>query len=264
MQTFNPFIRVTMMPNFATGHIIQWKIDPTFAESEPYTYIVECSQVPTFSELSYTFPSTTDFSAVDDKNEKQAIYVDLYYRVKLTTADGNTYYSKSVIFGSGQDTRRQYKLAAEITRKELLRMRKFTGMDGFLLKRKSFGQVRKDSVDPITGTPITNNVTDFGTGIDGGYFDPIKVVFSYEDDDTKRGYSADGFGVSESYTCSLRMVGFPAIDTYDILVDPISDARYIIKDVKTDSFPATAIPVVQVLTASQLPVTDPVYQIKVQ
>jgi len=216
---------------------------------------------PDFSEVHYTITTENEFFAVDDTNFKQAIFSDLWYRAKLETADHNTYYSKSVIFNADVETRRQYHMASEIVRKELLRLRRFTGIEGYLLKRKSFGKIRKDSVDPITGVPITDNTTDYGTGLDGGYFKPLKVLFAFEHNKLSRTLNQAGMGVSDVLDVSLRMIGHPLVETYDVLVDTIGYARYVVKATQSYTFPGTGIAIMQQLEASQVPYTDPIYQI---
>lgn len=257
----NPFVNAVMTPNFAQGHYIQWKLDSMFMESEPYIFTVEVSGTPDFSEIHYTLPPTESFFAVDDTNFRQAIYVDLYYRVKLETADKHTYYSKSMYFGSAMESRRSYRLASEIVRKELLRLRRYTGIDAYLLKRKAFGEVRKDEVDSITGAPITDNVSHFGTGLSGGYFKPLKVMFTYEDGNSSRTLDQAGLGVNDVNDVSLRMIGHPLVETHDVIVDTIGDARFLVKKATPTFFPGTCLNIVQKIEASQLPTTDTVYKI---
>lgn len=259
----NPFYQATVTPNFALGHLIQWKIDPMFMETEPYTYTVEVSGTPDFSEIVYTLDVEAPYFTLDKTNFRQANYVDMYYRVKLVTSDNNIYYSRTMIFGSMLEKRRPYRIATEIVRKEFLRLTRYAGVDAYLLKRKAFGEVRKDEVDPISGVPITDNVTHYGTGIVGGYFDPLKIWCSYEDGSYTRTLDQAGMGVNDVMDVSLRMIGYPSVETHDVIADTIGDARFIIKKVTPTYFPGTSICIVQKLEASYIPNTDPIYKIKV-
>lgn len=260
----NPFVQFTVVPNFALGHAVQWKIDHAFDDLEPYNFTVEVSGTPDFSEIHYTLDAKDSFFILDDTNFKQSIYVDVYYRVRLDTSDKNTYYSKTVFFGSQLENRRQYRMATEIVRKELLRLRKFTGVDAHLIKRKAFGKVRKDAVDPISGVPITDNVSDFGTGLDGGYYKPLPILVSYEDGKYSRLLNEAGLGVSDMMDLSLRTIGFPIIESHDVISDTIGDSRFLVKNVTPSVFPGTGIVIIQKLEVSYLPTTDPIYQIKVK
>lgn len=257
----NPFNLVTVSPNFALGHAIQWDIDSGFVESEPYEFVVEVSGVPDFTEIQYTLPPTDSFFILDDTKFKEATFIDIYYRVRLTTGDHNTYYSPVVEFGRILEYRRPYKIASEIVRKEFLRMKRYTGTPGYLLKRKAFGQVRKDSVDPISGVPITDNTSSFGTSFENGYFKPIKVLFSYEDRKFTRILNQTGMGVNDVKDVSLRLPGFPTVGTHDIIIDTDEDSRYLVKTATAITYPGTSIDMVQKLEASLIPPTDPVYQI---
>lgn len=258
---YNPFIKILLSPNFALGHVVEWMIDPVFMEAEPYTYEVEVSGSPKFDEIAYTFPSTTDFMAIDTTNSKQAVSVDTYYRIKLTTSDRNTYYSNTLLFGSDLEDRRRYHMASEIVRKELLRMRKFTGVEGYLLKQKPFGKVRKDSVDPISGVPVVDTTVDFGTGIDGGYFAPLKIMISYEDYQSSRVLNQEGLGTSDTVDISFRTLGFPLVESRDIIVDTRADQRFIVKRSAPVIFPGTSLILTQKLDTSLLPYSDNIYKI---
>lgn len=259
-----PFTRVTVSPNFAIGHLIQWKLDNSFAEAEPYNFIVEVSGAPDFSDVAYELPAGDMYFVVEAPGFKQAFEVDLYYRVKLTTGDNKVFYSQVIVFGATVENRRNYKLASEISRKELLRSRKYTGFGTYLLKRKTFGEVRQDAVDPISGAPITDNVSDFGTGLNGGYYSPVKIITSYEQGKQTRTLSEAGLGLNESFIVKMRMIGYPYVETQDIIVDGDTDERFIVKEVESIFFPGTSIVLIQTLTAGFVPYTDPIYKIQVK
>jgi len=252
-------------PNFALGHLIQWTIDPTFAESEPYKYTVEVSGTKDFSVIEYTIDGGNDTFFVTDKtNFRQTQILNTFYRVKLETNDNNTYYSRIVLFGTDIETRRNYRLASEIVRKETLRHKKFTGIGGYLLKRKQFGQVRIDSVDPISGVPIADNTTDYGTGLDGGYYGVVPILFTYENSNNEQTLNPAGLGVSDVNDYALRMVGHPIVEVKDVIIDRYADYRMIVKKVEPIVFPGTGIVLVQKIEASEIPATDNIYKIEIE
>jgi YHS domain-containing protein len=262
-MSYNPFIYAKLFPNFSEGHVIQWSLDPAFNEELPYTIIVEVSGTPIFDEIQYILPvEDNTFITYDKSNFKQNLASDTYYRVKLTTGNNNIYYSPTILFGIDQYSRREYRLALEITRKEMLRMRKFTGSPGQLLKRKVFGVVNKkvNEIDPISGIALTDNTEDFGTSIEGGYYSPIGIYFSTEE--TKQERNLTELGVNEIYTQSFRTIGYPTIDTYDIIVDSQNDQRWLVKDKQNYVFPSTEIVVVQTLRTQLIANTDHTYIIK--
>lgn len=260
-MAYNPIQNFYVNPGYAKGHFIQWKLDPVFSESLPYNYTVEVSGTPNFSELYYTLPVGDSFFAVDTTRTVQSFVDDHYYRVKLTTGDKRTYYSKHILLGGSMATRRQWKMAAEITRKEILRMSRFTGSTSWLLKRKNFGLTTKATVDPVTGAAMADNVSDFGVGLSGGYYDPLYILMTYEDVQQDRHQDPRGLGVIETRTVDIRMIGYPAVEIHDVIADSDDDKRYIVTAQNPTFFPSTDIIVIQQLKASLIPNTDPIYDI---
>lgn len=260
-MSYNPFKLVWLSPDFKDGHIIQWEIDPVFADPAPHKFTVEVSGTPDFSEIAYSIIVEDQPLAIDFKKFKQAWDDNTWYRVRLDTEKGS-YLSRTVLFGSSVELRRSYRLSREIMRKELVRM-KFTGERGWLLKRKIFGKVEENSVDEVTGQVLTDNTFDFGVGLEEGYYQPLLFKFSVEDGQWERKLNEVGLGVTEKYIVKIRAIGYPAISTYDVIVDSENNQRFIVRDVQHTHLPGTAIALVQEITAHLLPNTDTVYQIPV-
>lgn len=260
---YNPFTSIKLIPSYGIGHIIQWSIDPAFHISEPHQFIVEVSGTPDFSELLYTIKSGNSFSAIDDTNIKQSWTLDLYYRVRLI-AHREEFLSQNLAFSGSKYTRYTYINAREIMRKELLRMRKYTGSPVWLLKRKIHGkQLEDNTVDPVSGVPLTDQSGDYGSHFKDGYYDPLAFYASFEDLHATRTQQPEGLGMLEIFQRNFRTIGFPIIETYDIIVEPINDERYFVKDRQPFYFPSTDLIVVQTLECQLIPNTDPVYKINV-
>lgn len=261
---YNPFTFVKLIPSYGYGHVIQWGIDPVFGESDPHIFTVQVSGTPDFSELLYEIAVNNAFSALDDKNVKQSFTMDLFYRVKLDTGSNNTYYSKNVNFSGARYGRREYVQAREIIRKELLRMRKYTGGQAFLLKRKIHGiQLNDPTVDPITGVPLTDQHTGQGSHFAVGYYTPLAFYVSFEDDQKSRKQGPEGLGLTDITQQNFRTIGFPIVETYDVIVEPLNDQRYLVKQKEEHYFPGTDLILVQILETQLIPNTDPVYKIEV-
>jgi hypothetical protein len=256
-----PFTFLNVTANYNTGHFIEWQLDHLFADDEPHEFIVEVSEDPKFSEITYSLPKVTNtFFAVDDTKTKQAATVDFFYRIKLKTPN-KLYYSNAISLAAGLETRRNYVLAAEIVRKELLRLGKYTGHAVYLLKRKNYGKKVKESLDPISGIVITNNVSDFGTSFEGGYFRPLKTLMSYEAVKQDRKLSDQGFGTVESSAIRARMAGFPIANPEDIIVDAGDSTRYRIMDQQVKRLPGTSLCISQIITIETIATSDIVYKI---
>lgn len=258
-----PFTSLTILPNYANGHVVTWAIDPTIQISPNHTFIFQTAGSPMFEEILAEKDVGNVFFAVDDSNLKQSSNSDIYYRVKLVDLKDNTEYcSDAIAFQPKKYDRRSYLYSREIARKEILRF-KLIGSVGAVLKRKIYGTHLAEDVDPISGIPLTDNATSQGTLFETGYYDPLLIMMSIEDSQQVRKLSQDGMGVLDSTTSTLRTVGFPIIETYDVIVDVLSDKRYIVKDMEKMEYPSSNLTIVQTLRVQLLPPTDPVYKIKI-
>lgn len=258
-----PFTSLSIQPNFVNGHAVTWSIDPTVPVSTQHTFIFQVSGSPMFEEILYEKDVGNTFFAVDTSNIKQSQNADIYYRIKLLDLkDGTEYISDAIAFLPKKYDRRSYIYSREIARKEILRY-KILGSIGVLLKRKIYGAQSNEDVDPISGIPLTDNATSQGTVFATGYYDPLIIMYSVEDTQQVRKLSQDGLGMLDSVTLTLRTVGFPIIETYDVLVDVLDDKRYLIREVNKLEYPSSNLTVIQTLQAQLIPPTDPVYKIKI-
>ena len=256
----NPFVLFTFTPNYVTGHVLQWVIDYGFMDPMPFDFTLQLAEVPTFTGLIWSSNVGDHFYAVDNSNSKTTAE-SFYYRVKLVTPK-DVYYSPSIVFGNGRTDKDKYLKAAEISRKELLRMRVYTGHEAYLLKRKTYGVMRGPTVDVVTGEPIANQAPDYGTGIQDGYHKPIKFMYSYEGCKHTKGFNDQGFGVVSTDVITYRMVGFPLVSPKDIIVDLDDGVRYSIETFDHTIYPGSNIHLLQRGTMLAVPPTDPIYQLQ--
>lgn len=259
----NPFTKIEVTPGFGNGHHIQWSIDPTFIRSEVYNFFVEISGTLRFDELLDEIAVGNSFFYVDKSNRKQNIQDNYFYRIRLEV--GNEVFLSNVSTVAGISyTRRQYVIAAEIARKEVLRASKYTGGPYYLLKLRTYGtNITDDSVDPISGVALTTTSPSYGNSKLNGYYNAVKMYMSIDDSEDTRKLNPDGSGVIENQMLTTRVAGFPIIDTNDVLVDLEADARYMVRDRQNYIFPGTSLNVVQNLKINLLPPTDPIYTINI-
>lgn len=263
-----PFTYIKLIPSYGFGHKLYWNLDSTFVTSSEDEYYLLTAYTPDFSVVEEErYIGRNVFTATDDSKEKQTFRKVIYYRIKLVSQNGNTYISNTLAFTDDKYSRREYVMAREILRKEILRAAKFTGSQMFLLKRRILGIEQKfneaPDIDPITGIRLSLQSTSEGTRYEYGYFNPIPIVLSYEDMETERNKSRDGFGVLELAYQNFRAPGYPAIETFDIIVDAANDMRFMVKKQKDYTFPSTDLPIVQELQTQLIPNTDPIYKLKV-
>lgn len=259
----NPFNYFILTPSYGEGHLLQWALDPVFKADQDYTVTVEASGTQDFSELEYTLQPDNQPFVIDKTNFKHSQANDLFYRGKIET-DGKVYYSRTAAFSASDSTRHQWQLAAEITRKELLRMRKYTGFQVWLLKRRIYGKAAGDNtVDPVSGVALTDQLDGLNTGYEVGYYKPLSIFISVEQSHSHKDFAPGGLGLLDVNQVSMRMVGFPIIETHDVIVHTPNDDRFVVKDTPASTcVPGTYLRVVQTFTAQMIPPTDPVYKIK--
>lgn len=259
----NPFISLVAFPNYSTGHILHWKIDPAFYRTEPYLFFVEVSGTIDFSELLACYSVGNSCYFIDKSNMKQDTGDSVFYRILLEVGD-QKYISESTILDGPASTSRQFRIASEILRKEILRSAKFTGAECYLLKLRTFGiQASDESIDPVTGLALTATSPNYGQQKTNGYYKPLPIYISIENRQTVRQLNPDGTGVLEATQILSRVPGFPGVETNDIIVDSASNLRYLVKDRQATIFPGTGLITSQTLKLSLLPVTDPVYTISI-
>lgn len=255
----NPFTKISFTPNFRLGHVIEWKLDPLFRVELPYTFTVQIAETPDFSTITAELDATDQYFAVDKTNTKRTLGDVTVYRIKLVSGD-NTYYSQSIMFGAQNASTRNYLLAAEIQRKELLRISRYVPSQGWLLKRKTYGSPAVDNISFVTGQPIADNVGDYGTGLVDGYYAPLGFMWSLDQQTQNRGLKEQMVDVVEDYSLSIRTIGYPSLEVRDIIIDADTDLRYSIESHTSNVFPGTNIPLIQTAVLKELTPSDTIYQ----
>lgn len=262
------FKKVDIIPNWDSGHFIQWQLDPFFNGAQPYNFSLEISETSDFSELVGAKRNLGDvFFAVDDTKVKQSWTSNYWYRVVLTTGDGKAYHSIPILFGSTRHEQRKYAMAAEVLRKEIL-LARYVGTSAWLLRRKTYGRPTSKAgiknVDPVSGVPIADEkYEDYGVGVDGGYYPPIPCVFHTEQNQQDKQLDQMGLGVKETYTQIARMPGYPIIEVRDVICEATDGYRYSVQSRNTKQFPGTNIVVMQKANLNLITPTDTVYSIPI-
>jgi hypothetical protein len=256
-----PFTDVRITPGYFKGRVVHWTIDPVFKEEGPYNFTLETSEDPKFSELTHSFPVGDTYYAIDDEGFVEFFPDSYLYRVKLET-NKNVYYSKSLFFDSTIEDKHKYLMAQEIVRREILRLKQYAGSIGWLLKRKILTPIYPKNIDSVSGVSIANNEDDFGTTHIGGYYPPLKILYSREDHEDTLKLNEEGLGITQDKKMTTRMVGFPLVTPRDVLVT-LADERYSFNKVQSRYYPGTGICIVQNSQLIAISTSDPVYRIPI-
>ena len=157
------------------GARITWTIDNQLIDAGPYRYQLQASQSGSDNSEDWinVGPQYEDaFYILDPTQRLWGMSSTLHYRVILTTAVTSYISPSAHIFG--KFTVKEWLFVQEIIRKERLMLAGLgTGVDGFLLKAKRYGQ-RCSCVNSYTGEVGDSSCTIcYGQGIVGGYHTPI-------------------------------------------------------------------------------------------
>lgn len=262
-MSLNPFTSIELKLDIRDGHLISWSIDPLFDDPEPHKFFLEVSEDPLFSILIREIPVGNLPYARDTKGLHQNFNNIINYRIRLETEKG-IYHSEVVNTNFAPLTRRQYAMANEIIRKELMLMTKFTGINIVVLKRKIYGpSITDKTIDPISGVALTDESPDHGNIKTKGYYDPVNSWMSTAGGQSINRIDPNGAGTINSFIQQVKMLPFPIVNYNDIVIDVDADLRYIVKEVDFVTYPGASIVLIQNVQLSLLPTSDPVYSINI-
>ena len=244
--------------------VIHWVMDRNFTVetgSEAYFYVDWARSGGPWTCLNSTAAVTDNCFYVDNHRYNYNMERNLYYRVRViikpddAIGDWETYTSiPEQALGVLQ--KENYLYMKEIVRKEYLNLKKKGGVQGFLLKRKEWG----DKCPNCTGFDIEEVINGscmecYGTGIVGGYYAGLEYWISITPIKRDRKIHDQGLNTVNPQTRVGRGVAYPWIDSGDIWVDAQSNERYVIREIKHEA-EIEAKPIVYGLTLHRLPDTD--------
>jgi hypothetical protein len=185
-----------------------------------------------------------------------------YYRV--IAYDGVCEYASRPIHTMGEHSRQDLLYAREILRKEFLRLRKFAGTRGYLLKKREFGTKCPVCTDYDTGEVVSGStcLTCFGTGIVHGYYNALPFYLDFMGPTSNKDVK-EPFGLEDNQTVVARAMAYPRLDTYDLWVHGSSNRRMVIRQTQVISEIRT-VPILYSLQLRVLPASDIAYQVPLQ
>jgi len=256
-----------------TPETIYYSVERSGSPAGPWTTIIEDLE----DTYEYIDPLDTENINV------MSLGRDIYYRIKAITPEPKEIYSASVnldgqaeliiqapipISGYGVDANYQFELdpatgqaenpilpgerlrllRRKIIRDEYILLRKFAGIEYYLLKRRHFGTRCPDCYDPTTRSVTKSSCkTCYGTSWSGGYFNPVLIL-------GRRSTSQIQSAVSQQAKVDVNLphiqfLDFPRIDEEDVLVEKSLNKRFLVKS-RYFTFLKT-IPVHQTISVSE-------------
>lgn len=258
-QIFDNF---DVLPGYASGFVYEWAVTQSLTGEGPWSYWVQRSETHSgpWEDISprlddtYSWEDTGKFVAPKDPV--------LYFRVRAEI-DGKSYHSH-VRQPYGNLSRREFLLVKNMQRHELLQMQGMTGVCGKIYVKSIFGPKCTNCTDFVGGNPLDSDCPDcFGTGRKPGYHGPYTTWMTFSEAKRNKHLDNNKKGVQEPYTFTVRMLGTPRVKKDDILVDMSMDKRYYVDTIVNIS-EMRRIPIVQQVSANEIPVSSPLYRLTVE
>jgi len=248
-------------PSYYAGHMFTWQVPDTFASPRPWTFSIEVSP-DGLSEWSTVVSDLVNVFAWQQPNKpgKHDSDLDPFYRVVLVTGD-DLMYTSAVKGCYGDLPKRDYLIAKEMMRKELLMLRKSSGVICELWKRMKTGIKCQYCTDAVTGETISTKCPYcLGAKYEGGYTGPYEVWASFSPRKSDKKFEAGGYGLTDSQQFTVKLIGHPFINSGDVVVDKLADRRYSIQVI--DSLvEVRRVPILTTCAATELSMSDMAYKL---
>ncbi len=264
-QCDNVFDRVHVSYLIRGGTRVMWDLLEDFTDPLPHVFTLQVGRTGNpdaddWEDVGLAVENS--FYAIDGDQRVWGKTQYTHYRVKLVTSV-DTYYSDPTN-GMGILGRRDWRIAKEILRKERLRMR-YGGIDGYLLKRRENGPRCTECLEFQTGEILDPECPlCYGTGYQCGYFYPMGCIWADLAPKTKRKHIDDqGMrGTILDIVVTARMLLVPAIQSYDVWVNHLTDDRYYIHSLQ-NAAEIRGVPLVGNVELRPAPFTDVIYDIPI-
>jgi len=234
----NPFKNIRIFPQHGeTTARITWEMDPDFAAGEVYAAFSLMGVKDSWQPVNNDgVPAASASGQLDDPELRiDGGHHIGYYRLLLRNADGD--FKSGAIAILGDINAREYGIARAIIRREFLEMRATNGYPVWHCIPRDFGKPASN-IDPDTGeiSGLECDVTDpataaYGQRFQGGFFPPVltwmrpltvdRGTIKDADDDTTP---------TVIDTTTARLMAFPRPQRQHMLVDPVTDRRYVVND----------------------------------
>jgi len=233
-------------------------MDYSLRDSGPYTYLLEWAESAASDEWEAVAQAVNTFSIEDPTPRNYGKQIHGAYRLTCVTAE-QTIISQPFPanrYGDGQHA----AVAGEIIRKECLRLR-LQGDEsaGWLYKRKLWGEACDSCTDWNTGEVVNAGCeTCYGTGIDGGYWDPYEFSVSLTTHKVHNP-STGGKGMTDPVARGFQCLAFPLVAKGDIWVKAANDTRWRFQ--RIDYLAELGGPIILAGEVRQVPSDDVVYEL---
>ena len=255
----NPITRFTVLPDYSTGALFTWAISGALNDPMPWTFQVEIAQGPggPWTPISPVLSCTSIWKDTENRRAgKDAVF---FFRLTLTTPTQQ--YHSEVAEPYGDLNRREYLLARDVMRREVLHSKTLMGVQIHLWLVSTWGPKCDVCLDPITGLITnTNCPVCLGTGHSVPYNGPYILWATTCPTKHVTEMSQDGTGIRQPINEEIRCIGSLMMKKNDVVITQDDSKRYYVDD--TESIvELRSVPVVQRATVREAPLTDVIYQV---
>lgn len=246
------------------SHVVRvtWALNRAFSEPGPYSFELWRGFAPEDTQAELLAAGGDGHWMYDESPLFPQMGTEVYYQVYLIDGNGTRHPGPWQPYHSNW-SRRDWRLAREITRKEALVMRKFSGAYGWLLKRRYWGSPCPVCVDPVTAqVDEANCSTCFGTRFEEGYHTPAECWLVLERAGRQSALD-ENTGHQKATEVAARALAYPPIETGDIWVQAHTDQRYRVQSPISSLAMHRGIPLVNQVQLIELPRSDSVYELEV-
>lgn len=250
------------------GTRVAWELNSNFQQQHPgpleYQLQVGRTANPLADDwIPIGLPAADTWFLIDDQKRIYGKTQWTHYRICVETGDGGTYISPPQSALDMLDMH-DWRMALEIRRKELIRYR-YAGQEGFLLKRKLYGQkceeCRDEQTDEIRDPDCS---TCHGTGFIQGYFPPMPCIYADVAPTTSHSELDGGQvrGTINDVFVQSRMLSHPHMGEEDIWVSKKHDMRWYIHTIQNTA-EIKGVPIISQVELRLAPFTDSIYSIMI-
>lgn len=257
----NSELAVSITPN--NFKIVEWRMnrDFRFSGGSLIFFIEYAYAVDAWTRLNPDNPVINECFFVDTNSYRCALSNDIYYRV--VADDGIQEYTSIPISTMGVLNRHDWGIVRDVLRKEYLRLSKYVGTSGYLLKRREHGIPCPSCLDYDIEEVVNSRCpTCYGTGIVGGYYNAVPYFIDQSGTTSKKDVQGP-LGMVDDKTRSVRSVAYPRLSTYDVWVDGNKNQRYKFREV-TSEVECKGMPVVYISKIHQIPAANIEYAIPLE
>jgi hypothetical protein len=264
------FDRVVVSYLVKGGTRVMWELLDTFTAPNPLTFQLQVGSTlnPNADDWEDVgLPVVNQYYAIDPEQRVWGKLNYAAYRVQVTTADAQVFYSAPT-GGMGILKRREWRLARDIVRSRLVYYRREPGSNaqmGYLLKRRWQGPKCPTCLDLQTQESRNPDCPDcYGTGFQCGYFYPMSCVWASLDPKTYRTQldGGQGRGTIDDIIVKADMIMVALMSEGDVWVNHKTDDRYYIHKVQHTA-EMRGVPLTAAIEMRPIPFSSSIYGIEI-